>query len=98
MSHLATRANRMFTVKMKYRARNIQQGSTASSIYKSRGVVPYKIHHDGWAQQTHLTERHPAGNTNLLLKLRHATRINRVMARVMRPRGDFIDEQFPTWE
>jgi hypothetical protein len=80
MSHLATWTNRTLTVKMDYCTRNTQQGSTACALYKNRGIIPYEIHHDGWAQQTHFTKRHPADGTNLLLKLGHAAGIERVMA------------------
>ena len=81
MSHLAAGTNRTFAVEMEYRTRNIQQGSTACPLHhKDCGVAPNEIHHDGGAQQTYFTKRHPAGGTNLLLKLGHAAGIKRVMA------------------
>ena len=81
MSHLATRTNRAFAVKMEYRTRNIQQSSTACTFFhKACGIASNEIHHDGWAQQTHFTKRHPADDTNLLLKLGHAAGVKRVMA------------------
>jgi hypothetical protein len=80
MSHLATGTNRTLAVEMDDCTRNIQQGSTACAVHKNRGIVPNEIHHDGWAQQTHFTKRHPADGTNLLLKLGHAAGIERVMA------------------
>jgi hypothetical protein len=80
MSHFATGTNRTLAVEMEYRTRKIQQGSTACALPKDRGIVPNEIHHDGWAQQTHFTKRHPADGTNLLLKLGHAAGIERVMA------------------
>jgi hypothetical protein len=80
MSHLATGTNHRFAVEMEYRTRNIEQGSTTCALRHAHGIVPNKIHHDGWAQQTHFTKRHPADSTNLLLKLGHAAGIKRVMA------------------
>ena len=72
MSHLTTGANHRFAVEMEYRARNIQQVSTACTLHKDRGILPNEIHHDGWTQQTHFTKWHPASGTNLLLKLGYA--------------------------
>ena len=80
MSHLATRTNRRLAVEMEYRTRNIQQGSTAFALHKDRSIIPNEIHHDSWAQQPHFTKRHTTGGTNLLLKLGHATGIERIMA------------------
>ncbi len=81
MSHLATGTNRTLAVEMEYRTGNIQQGSTACALFhKDCCIDPNEIHHDGWAQQTYFTKRHPAGGTNLLLKLGHAAGIERVMA------------------
>ena len=80
MSHLATGTNHWFAVEMEHRAGNIQKGSTACALHNGRRIVPNEIHHDGGAQQTHFTQRHATGSTNLLLKLGHAAGIKRVMA------------------
>ena len=80
MSHFAAGSNRALAVEVEYCARNIQQGLTTCTLHENFGIGPNEIHHDGWAQQSHFTERHPADGANLLLKLGHAARIERVMA------------------
>jgi hypothetical protein len=79
MSHLAAGSNRALAVEMEYGARNIQQNPTPCALHENFGIVPNEIHHDGWAQQSHFTKRHPADGANLLLKLGHAASIKRVM-------------------
>ncbi len=80
MSHLATGTNCTLAVEMDDRTRNIHQRSTACALHNNRGIIPNEIHHDGRAQQTHFTKRHPADGTNLLLKLGHGAGVKRVMA------------------
>jgi hypothetical protein len=81
MSHLAAGTHLTLAVEMEYRTRNIQQGSTVCALlHKNCSIVANEIHHDGGAQKTHFTKRHPADGTNLLLKLGHAAGIERVTA------------------
>ena len=80
MSHLPAGANDTLAIEMEYRTGNIQQSTTPCALHEGRSIVPDKIQHDGWTQQTHFTKRHPADRTNLLLKLGYTAHIERVMA------------------
>src|SRR4030065_2650178 len=80
MSHLATGTNLTFAIEVEHRTGNIQQGSTAGTLHEGLGIPPDKIHHDGWAQQPHFTERHAARGTTLLCELGYTARIKGIVA------------------
>src|SRR5262245_50004251 len=62
-----------------------------------RCVASNQIHHGGGFLETRLTKRKATERPHLLLELRHAAGIEGVMARVVRPRGNLVDQQFSGW-
>ena len=54
--------------------------------------IAQNIQHDGWAVLTRLRQRQLAKRADLQLELRDIAGVYRVMAAVVRARGDFVDD------
>src|SRR5688572_28409602 len=52
-----------------------------------------EVHHHNRRQETSLAERQTAKRPHLLLELRRRARVDRIVAAVVRPRCDLVDEQ-----
>ena len=91
MSHFSARSRVGFAVEMQFR-----RGMLQNSVPVGRAVLPQiaeQVDHHGGAVLASFPERQIAQRAYLLLKLRRDAGIDRIMAAIMRPGGDFIHQK-----
>src|SRR5262249_45179007 len=93
VSHLSAWTNGAFPVQMQVGGGKVQKGATFRVGFDRLGIRSNEIHHGRRAQQSSFLQWDPTHGTDLLLELRRTTRVKCVMAGIMGPRSDFVDEE-----
>ena len=91
MAHLAARTSRRLSVQVKLHGGKGQRRGPVR--FAALPEIAKKIGHRRGLEKFRRTERQPADRAHLLLELARPARVEREMARVVRPRRDLVDEQ-----